>query len=49
MHGVRVPHAARLRPSEGAISALLAAYWAMTTGPDVFWRMPLTMKAPGNG
>src|SRR5262245_60974965 len=46
---VALGHAARLRPSDGAISALVAEYAAVICGPERFWSTPLTWKSYGSG
>src|SRR5262245_2887041 len=43
------PHAARFRPSDGAIAALGAFHVDMIIGPETFCSVPLTMKSSGSG
>src|SRR4029453_8000620 len=48
VHGVRVPQAARLRPSSGATTEFGAAQLAVMVEPGRFWMRPLRRRSPGN-
>ena len=48
VHVVRVPQAARLRPSEPKMAEFGAVQFAPYEMPDTFWSAPLAMKFPGN-